>query len=1034
MKYSLYTSILYYLCGFFYMGFGTYAIETNAKSNVNRLFVLLMSSMGIWSFTFSISISAPTSEASVFWGCLSVLGWGVFYSIMLHFVIILTKIKIPFNKLILLAIIYLPAVINILLFAPFGLLAEKQFQMVQTDFGWINVLPINMGNIWFIAYYSVFTIVILILLIHWWKKIEPQDPQKRQATYFLISILFPLILGVATETIPDFLGKSAFPQLTVVFLIVPVTVLSSTLRKSGLLLERPAEVSLHLKNDLSADGDRLRMFRTVASVFTIGSAISFFIGYFGMKRTSREEIFLAATLLLLGILIRYIPRITKNHTMQNNLFLAAGIFSLFYLMLRNAETGALTIWSIYILFFMFTVILDSKIHLIIYAGLVIVIQIVFSIIHPEVPAVININEYMTRIALVVLTLFAVLRLANEYTLKLEAHKRLIKEQQVLEAISTNFITINSENAKEKVDEMLKMSAEVLEFDYAYLIGFGEDYNEANVFSAYTKNFEDASFPYRPGMKVKMNDLPMAKILIARGTPMMCEDIINNAFAECEDTRNFLISRGIGSFYAYPLQIEGRQIEGMLVFEYHDSSNKGLTQNRLHFLNIAVNMLGDSRKKTLYEELLYDVAYFDETTKLANRKMLMKTLEQNILGIKESGKIAILNIELANMREIKDTFGHDVVEQVMSKSATMLENMLEDFCYISRTNEGEFAALFPDVESSGQIEECANRLLVAFSRPIPTDMGIEALFVVPHIGVSVYPDDGRDAKTLLKNADLAGYEAIRKNEDIVFFAERLENHIAENTVFTNRLFKSLQNKEFSLEFQPQISCDTGKTVGVEALLRWTTDDNRRVPPDRFIPILEQTGLIYDVGLWVLEQTLLEHKRLVAKGFPPIRFSINLSVVQFEGEDFILDFAKIIEGSQVDPQYLELEITESLFSKDPEDVLKKIYELKELGVHIAIDDFGKGYSSLNRLKLVPFDRLKIDKEIIDYIDLEGKGAPITENIISLARVFGASVTAEGVETKKQADFLKSITCDEIQGYYYSRPLSSEALEAFLKKGMI
>ncbi|MGB4609665.1 MAG: EAL domain-containing protein, partial [Saccharofermentanales bacterium] len=206
---------------------------------------------------------------------------------------------------------------------------------------------------------------------------------------------------------------------------------------------------------------------------------------------------------------------------------------------------------------------------------------------------------------------------------------------------------------------------------------------------------------------------------------------------------------------------------------------------------------------------------------------------------------------------------------------------------------------------------------------------------------------------------------------------------------------------------------------------------RVPPDRFIPILEHTGLIYDVGLWVLEQALQEHNRLIAKGFPPLRVSVNLSVVQFQREEFIPDFAKIIEESGADPKYIELEITESLFSKDPEDVLNKIYKLKDLGVRIAIDDFGKGYSSLSRLKVVPFDRIKIDKEIIDYIDLERKLAPLTEIIILLARTFKAGITAEGVETKEQADFLKSIDCDEIQGYYFSRPLSMQALEEFLKK---
>jgi len=1035
MKYSLYVSILYYLCGFLYMGFGTYAVDTNAKSGVNRLFVFMMSSTATWAFAYSILASAPTAEASVFWGCMSVFGWGIFYSILLHFVLILTKIEIRLNKWVLHTLIYLPAVINVLLYAPFGYLAEKQYHMMKSDFGWINVLPIDMGKLWFVIYYSVFSIVTLVILIRWWRNLEPQDPQKRLARNFLISALFPLIFGVVTETIPDIFGKEgSFPELTVVFLMVPVTMLSSTLRRSGLLLERPVEVSLPLKSDQPAGADRLRMFRTVASVFTAGSTVSFFIGYFAMKRSTREEFFLAAILLLLGIFIRYIPRITKNHSNQNILFLFAGIYSLFYLMMRNVETGAVTIWSIYILFFMFTVILDSKIYLTIYAGLVVLIQVIFSVFYPAVTVTIDLNTYITRVALVILTYVAVRRLADEYTLKLDAHKQFIKEQQVLEAISTNFITINSENAQEKVYEMLKMSAEVLEFDYAYLIGFNEYDDEANVFSTYTKNIEGDSLPYRSGLKVKMADLPMAKVLIARGTPVMCEDIVNTPHDKCEGARDFFISRGINSFFAYPLQLAGRPIEGMLVFEYYDRGDKNLIENRLHFLNMLVNMLGDSRKKTLYEEMLYDVAYFDETTKLANRSMLIKMLEDSIRDSKESGKIAILNIELANMRMIKDTYGHSMVDQVMLKSATMLKNLLDASCTISRTNDGEFAVLLPNVESTEQIEGCANKLLAAFSHPISTDLDIEALFVVPHIGVAVYPDDGRDVRTFLKNADLAAYEAVRNKEDIVFYAERLGSYIAENTLFTNKLFKSLQNEEFSLEFQPQISCYTGKTVGVEALLRWTTDDNRRVPPDRFIPILEQTGLIHDVGLWVLEQTLLEHKRLIAKGFPPLRVSVNLSVVQFEREDFTLDFAKIIEGSQVDPKYIEMEITESLFSKDPDDVLKKIYELKGLGVHIVIDDFGKGYSSISRLKRVPFDRLKIDKEIIDYIDVEGKGAPLTQHIISLARIFGASVTAEGVETKEQADFLKRVTCDEIQGYYYSRPLSPEALEAFLSKEMI
>jgi EAL domain-containing protein (putative c-di-GMP-specific phosphodiesterase class I) len=186
----------------------------------------------------------------------------------------------------------------------------------------------------------------------------------------------------------------------------------------------------------------------------------------------------------------------------------------------------------------------------------------------------------------------------------------------------------------------------------------------------------------------------------------------------------------------------------------------------------------------------------------------------------------------------------------------------------------------------------------------------------------------------------------------------------------------------------------------------------------------------VGSWVLKEALEEHNRLVAKGFPPLRFSINLSVVQFQSEDFIPDVTKIIEQSGVDPKYIELEITESFFSENPTEIIELLYKLKGLGVSIAIDDFGKEYSSLNRLNRIPFDRIKIDKDIISYFDLERKRAPVTEGIILLAKFFNASITAEGVETKEQAEFLISLDCDEIQGFYYSRPLSTEALEEFLK----
>ena len=1018
-------SIIFYTCGGFYMIFGAHTIVASVKSYVNRLFVILTSSMAVWSFSYAISTSAATAEVSAFWSSFSIFGKGFFYSFLLHFVMILTKTESRLKTWTLHALIYMPALINITLFAPFGYFAEKQYQMVQTDFGWVNILPIDMGEIWFILYYTVFSIASIVVLFYWWRRIEPGTLLKRQAKYFLLSVLFPFFLGMTTDTLPEILGKNVFPKLTIIFMMVPVTTLFLASRRLGLLLER--ETVLPMEIDQRQNIDRLRLFQTAAAVYTVGAAVSFLIGYFGMKKALNTELLLAGFLLLIGIATRFIPVLSKKHATQNTMFLITNTLGMVFFMITNIETGALTIWAVYILFLLFTVILDSNIHAAVFAVLMVAIQIVYSIFFPKVAVTIDGSEYATRIFIIILSFLVVRHITAEYASKIEAYRKFAKEQEALEKISSNFISVDIENVREKVDEMFEMSADILKFDCMSLIEFSADYEDSTILNMCRKDGAIASSPQHPGMILKTDTLPIAVSLIDQKQPIICENTAN--LDEDKEVRRFFISRGVSSFFIFPIMVDNN-VDGMLIVEYYDRSDTSSREGRLYFLKMIANILGDTKKKTLYEERLYNFAYFDEATQLANRNMLVRKLDQCIHDKQESGNIAVLHIELENLRIIKDTFGHTIGEQIVIKSAMILEQLVGERSYLSRLGEGVFVVVLPAVKYAEEIDERVERLLDSFSRPISTETGIEALFVVLNIGISVYPDNGRDAHDLLKNADLASYQAKRTNKKAVFYTEQLERQIAENALLTNRLFQSLQNEEFYLEFQPQISCDTGKTVGVEALLRWATDGGRQVVSDRFIPILEQTGLIYDVGLWVLEQALQEHNRLIAKGFPPLRISINLSAVQLQTDDFIVDFIHIIKKSGVEPRYIELEITESFFFENPLDVLEKIYRLKELGISIAIDDFGRGHSSFNRLKSVPFDRLKIDKEIIDTIDVDKKLAPLTEIIILLARTMGARVTAEGVERKKQADFLKSIACDEIQGFYFSKPLSPEALEEFLE----
>lgn len=708
------------------------------------------------------------------------------------------------------------------------------------------------------------------------------------------------------------------------------------------------------------------------------------------------------------------------------------VVTMIFFMINNSEDAALTMWSVYIMFLLYTIILDSKIHAAIFTVLSVITQIVFWILIPKIQVTIDGNEYLLRIFIIILSYYGVRYLRSEYALKEIEYRRFAKEQAVLEKISTNFISLKSENVKVKVDEMFVMSLEILEYNHAYLLEVDDNYKEVIVISSHTHNTVKDFIPFASGIKMNIEDIPIVRHFFNERKPVICEDIENSKYKIGDDEKSYFLAREINSFSALPITIDDTLI-AVLVFEYHEISDKKSKESRLYFLKMIANILLDTKKKILYEERLYNFAFFDETTRIANRNMLKSSLEQIVRNKEQQNDneiFALLNVELDNLRTINDTFGHDIGEQVVIKSADILKSLMQDDCIISRISDEKFILVMDSSSDRKQLEDYAKRIIASFAHPIlMPELDIEALFVTVRIGISIFPYDGRDVRTLLKNADLAGHEATFSDNRIVFCSDFLKNRVEENTLITHKLFRALENKEFSLEFQPQICCISKKTAGIEALLRWTTSDNKKIPPDRFIPILEKTGLIHDVGLWVLDQTLQEHNRLLERGFKPLRVSVNLSIMQFYREDFVENISKIIEKHKVKPEYIEVEITESMLAKNLTETVDKLLMIKKLGIKIAVDDFGKGYSSLNRLFLVPLDRIKIDKSIIDNILTEKKNSLIANLVISLAKDLQLEITAEGVETKEQADYISSVGCDEIQGFFYSKPLSTDALEKFL-----
>jgi len=659
MEYDVLISIILYICSCFYLFLGIYAIISNIKTRTNRLFLCLALSMATWSFTYSIATSAPTAEASAFWRSISVFGGGVFYSFLLHFALMLTGVQNRLkNKRMIISLIYIPAVINIILFGPLGFLTEEVYQMVPSKFGWINMAPMNFERVWLISYYLIYTIVSIILLIRWQRKIEPRTIFKKQATHFLISVLISFFIGFGADILPDILGIEGFPKIATIFLTIPATLLFFSLKKFGFLFEKSKPVILFPKSDSDLNKDRSRLFQASAMLFMIGSVIAFLVGYFGLKKTLESQFSFSAIIFLIGLSFVFVPQITKNHSVQNILYLVVSSIGTVFFMIINADTAALTIWSTYIITLLITVILGSKINAFIFTILCVMIQIFFWITIPKITVVVGESEYITRILIIILSYYSVRYLINEYALKLQGYQGFAKEQESLERISTNFISVNSENAKEKIDEMFKISAEVLDFNQGYLVEFSEDYENVIILNTYIRDEATEALPFSPGMVIKTADFPVAKTLIAEKRSLECMDITNVPVDEDKGERNFFTSRGILSYYALPIIIEN-EISGMLVAEDYRKSDPRVRENQKNYLGVIVNILTDTKKKTLYEKKLYDYAYFDEMTKLANRNMLIKKLNQSIHDKKGSGKIAVLYVEIENLRMINDAFGHTV---------------------------------------------------------------------------------------------------------------------------------------------------------------------------------------------------------------------------------------------------------------------------------------------------------------------------------------------------------------------------------------
>jgi diguanylate cyclase (GGDEF)-like protein len=426
-----------------------------------------------------------------------------------------------------------------------------------------------------------------------------------------------------------------------------------------------------------------------------------------------------------------------------------------------------------------------------------------------------------------------------------------------------------------------------------------------------------------------------------------------------------------------------------------------------------------------------LAYHDNLTGLPNRILLSKQINHSIVLSKSIGKmLAVLFLDLDDFKLVNDTMGHDIGDQLLIEVSKRLANALCIGDTVSRIGGDEFIILIKNAEDIDYINKVSEKILNCFNDSFIVNN--QNYFATTSIGVAIYPTDGKNAEELIKNADIAMYKAKEKDKNQYIICNSvMKTKIIETMEMTNSLLQALERNEFELYYQPQLSCISSEILGVEALIRWNHPELGMISPVDFIPIAEKTNLIISIGDWVIRTACKQNKKWQDEGFTPIRMGVNVSVKQFLNGNLVKEVEEILRETGLDCQYLELEITESAVMKGKGNIIETLTIFKNMGIHIAFDDFGTEYSSLNYLKQLPVDRIKIPMTFIQGIGVNTKDEAITKAIIILAKNMGLGVIAEGVETKIQLDFLNQKMCDEIQGYYYYKPMPSNEVEELLRK---
>lgn len=1001
---------------------GLYTLYSNPRSTTNRTFFALTISLFTWSFGFSMAISAPDIEACLFWRRFSAFGWGTFYCILLHFLISLTGRLSLLNRWWKYVSMYLPALICLLVFTYVPGINPRQFNLVLTEFGWVNISIKNFWDWYFIAYYLGYTITGLIFVWKWGRSENSRNARK-QSRIILISFIITLVFGAFFETVVNNVFDIKIPQVAPIIMVLPVLSFSYAMQKYGLF-----DVKGRMADAVLFDEQiRTKIIHYLANSLFAASILNIVTMYLMYeKRDIVSTLLFSGCLIMLGLVFEAVQKMDRSTKFKDFLYAATLFMMIPVVTLNFIDFAGVTVWAFAFVFLIISIAMVSRIIQIAVAVSIMLTQLAIFILKPTVVLHrIDAVDHIGRLGISALAIWIAFFVMSIFKSKLTENEYQISFQKLVADISQFYVSANSSTFDDVTKDSLRMIGGFLQPGDVGVCLLDNENDTITCPYAWSATETADAEAYR---EVRISDYPYIMGTFREGKIMEIydtDDLAPNEHREIEQ----LAGVNVRSLLMMPI-VNDNNVYGYLVLKSF-SEKKIWNAVAKSNLKIITNIIAETIERIRQEKQINYMAYYDSLTGLPNRTLFRDRLTQAILLAKRGGGIfAVVFIDLDSFKYVNDTIGHEGGDELILKVSQKLSGSLRRSDSVSRFGGDEFLLMINKISTTDDVCRIADKIIGIFKEPLMVQ-GHE-IYISASAGVAVYPYDGEDADTLIRNADIAMYQAKSKGKgQYCLCTPDMKEEVRLKHELSNKLYRAIENNELLLHYQPMVSARTGEILSIEALVRWDQPEHGIIYPGVFIPLAEQNGLIGAVGEWVLKTACSQVKQWMEMGYGNIRIAVNVSVVQLRSSKFVSTLKNMLEEIGLSPGHLDLEITESTAIKESESIIDVLAELRDFGVGISIDDFGTEYSSLSRLNHIPANKIKIDMSFIRNIFRSDKDRAIVDGMIHLAHTLGMKTVAEGVEQDSQFDFLRDNGCDEIQGFFVHSPVPAGEIPRLLSR---